>query len=186
MSGKLKPWTVRGSKHVLRSPWISVRADDCVTAEGVEISPFYVLEYPDWVNIVALDAEDHVILVRQYRHGLGRITLGVPAGTIEAGEPILEAAARELLEETGYGNAAQLTLVASLSANAASNTNLCHTVLAENVSQISTLRHDPTEVIEVERMPYREALELAIGGALTSITVASLMLGLNAANKISL
>jgi 8-oxo-dGTP pyrophosphatase MutT (NUDIX family) len=171
---------------VLRSPWISVRADDCVTAEGFEISPFYVMEYPDWVHIVALDAEDHLILVRQYRHGLGRILLGLPAGGIEKGEPVLEAAARELLEETGYQNTGPLTLVSRLAANAASHTNFCHTVLAGNVSAVSAPHDDPTEVVEVERMPYREALNLAMSGAMPAITVASLLLGLHAAKKISL
>lgn len=171
---------------MLRSPWVSVRADDCITVEGVEISPFYVLEYPDWVHIVALDTEDCLILVRQYRHGLRRIALGLPAGGIEEGEPVLEAAARELLEETGYRSTGALTLVASLSANAASHTNFCHTVLAENVSAVSAPRHDPTEVIEVERMPYRDVLALAMSGALPAITVASLVVGLHAAKKISL
>ena len=71
MTSRLQPWTVRSSRRVLHDRWISVRADDCVTAEGAEVSPFYVLEYPDWVNVVALDDENHVLLVRQYRHGLG-------------------------------------------------------------------------------------------------------------------
>jgi 8-oxo-dGTP pyrophosphatase MutT (NUDIX family) len=186
MSGKLRPWTVRGSKHVLRDRWISVRADDCVTPAGVEISPFYVLEYPDWVNIVALDEEDHMILVREYRHGLGRITLGMPAGGIEPGESVLDAGARELLEETGYGNAHQLSLVASLSSNAVSHTNFCHTVLAVNVSPAGAQNLDLTEAIEVVRVPYREALDLALSGAMASSSVASLVLGLQAAKKISL
>lgn len=88
-------------QYVLRDRWISVHADDCVTAEGVEISPYYVLEYPDWVNVVALDEYDHVLLIRQYRHGLGRISLELPCGGAEPGESTLDAARRELLEETG-------------------------------------------------------------------------------------
>ena len=182
----MKPWKRKSSRYVLRDRWISVRADDCVTAEGVDISPYYVLEYPDWVNIVALDEYDHVLLVRQYRHGLGRISLELPCGGAEPGKSALDAARRELLEETGYGNARSMTLVASLSPNAANHANLDHTVLAEQVSAISAPRHDPTEILELARVPYREALNLALGGAIMQAThVASLMLGLSAAGKIS-
>ena len=164
-----------------------MRADDCVTAEGVEVSPYYVLEYPDWVNIVALDEADHVLLVRQYRHGLGRISLELPCGGAEPGKSPIDAARRELLEETGYGNAKSMTLVASLSPNAATHSNFDHTVLAEQVSAIGKPVYDATEILELERVPYREALNLALGGAIMQATqVTSLMLGLLAAGKISL
>lgn len=52
MGGRVKPWKRKSSQYVLRDRWVSVRADDCVTAEGVEISPYYVLEYPDWVMLL--------------------------------------------------------------------------------------------------------------------------------------
>src|SRR4051794_32365072 len=65
-SAEPKPWTVKNSRDVIRDRWVKLRADDCVTAEGVEIAPYYVLEYPDWVHVVALDDEDHIILVEQY------------------------------------------------------------------------------------------------------------------------
>jgi 8-oxo-dGDP phosphatase len=187
LSGKLQPWKVRGSKHVLRDRWISVRADDCVTAEGVELSPFYLLEYPDWVNVVAIDAEDHVILVRQYRHGLGRMSLELPSGGRDLGEPVLEAAARELFEETGYGSQRALTLVASLSPNPASHTNFAHTVLAEEAAIVGAPQPDATEVIEVERVPCAKAVELALsGGILHTGHVTALLLGLRAAGKLGL
>ena len=64
-------WRVTGSRYVHKDRWIAVRADDCVTEDGVSVAPYYVLEYPDWVEIVALDADDNLLLVRQYRHGVG-------------------------------------------------------------------------------------------------------------------
>jgi hypothetical protein len=82
----VKPWKRKSSRYVLPQP-LSVRADDCVTGEGVEISPYYVLEYSDWVNIVLLDGYDHVLLVRQYWHGLGRISLELPCGGAEPVNP---------------------------------------------------------------------------------------------------
>jgi hypothetical protein len=71
---RLLPWRVKASRHIHKDRWISVRADDCITADGVDVSPFYVLEYPDVVLVLAITADNQIILVRQYRHGLGDVT----------------------------------------------------------------------------------------------------------------
>ena len=139
------------------------------------------------MNIFALDKEDHLILVRQYRHALGNISLELPGGCIDGNETPIEAAGRELMEETGYGDATRLTLVSSLSPNVATNANLIHTVLVEGVSKVGKAHDDGVEVIEVEPVPYRKALDLAVSGAIMQSThIASLVLGLNTAKKISL
>lgn len=76
-------WTVRRSSHVCRDRWITLREDECVTPEGVVVAPYYVVEYPDWVHVVALDDHDRLLLVRQYRHGTAEFTLELPAGRID-------------------------------------------------------------------------------------------------------
>ena len=63
---------------------------------------FYVAEFPDWANIIALTPDNHVVLIRQYRHGSDRFEVELPGGCIDPGEAPLDAAVRELLEETGY------------------------------------------------------------------------------------
>lgn len=188
MSPAVRPWTVKQSRHIHRDKWISLRADDCVTAEGVGVSPYYVLEYPDWVHVVALDPEDNVILVKQYRHALGQISLELPGGCMDrADASVLAAAARELLEETGFGNANRMTLVNRASANPASHANFVHTVLAEAVTPVQPPVTDGIEVLEVVRVSCREALHLASSGAIMHLMhVGSLMLGLAAAGKITL
>lgn len=179
-------WTVNRSRIIIRDRWVSLRADDCVTPSGVEIAPFYVLEYPDWVHVVAVDAEDHVLLVRQYRHGYGASTLELPGGIMDAADdsPLITAA-RELKEETGCSGGT-FRLLASLSPNPATHTNRVHVVLAQAVVRTGPVTPDVTENIEVIRMPATEAAALALRGDMAHAQhVGLLMIGLKAADLIS-
>jgi 8-oxo-dGTP pyrophosphatase MutT (NUDIX family) len=183
----LSPWKVRASRIVHHDRWIKLRADDCVTENGVEIAPFYVLENAVTVNVVALDTSDNVLLLRQYRHGAGTISLELPCGRLEPHEhdPIA-AAARELLEETGYA-ASRMSPVARLSPNAANHTGWAHIILAENVTQIQAPQPEPSEDLEIQITPYHEAVQLAMSGAIIqAMHVAGLLIALRAAGKISL
>jgi 8-oxo-dGTP pyrophosphatase MutT (NUDIX family) len=180
----LPPWQVKSSTHLLHDRWLKVRADACVTAEGVEIAPYYVLEYPDWVEVVALDAEDNIYLVQQYRHGLGVVALEVPGGAVDASDanPI-EAAARELREETGL-SASEWEYVGALAPNPATHSNLSHIVLARNVEITAKPADDPTERIRLIRMPIRQAIGLALEGKMIQVIhVAALTLALHKAGK---
>jgi len=155
-----------------------------MTADGVEVAPYYVLEYPDWVQVVALDDEDHVILVEQYRHGLGGLTLELPAGAIDREDPSpLAAGARELEEETGYV-AREWRSLGKLSPNPGTHTNFCHTVLALGVRPGGRRLCDPTEQIRVVRLPRPEAVRLATeGGLINAMQVAAFVLALSAIGK---
>jgi len=180
----LPPWQVKSSTYLHRDRWLKVRADDCMTAEGVEIAPYYVLEYPDWVEVIALDAEDNIYLIQQYRHGLGVVALELPGGAVDASDASpIEAAARELREETGL-TATDWEYVGSLAANPATHTNLCHIVLARNVELTVTPADDPTERIRLIRMPIRQAVAMALEGKMIQVIhVAALTLGLHKAGK---
>lgn len=175
----LAPWTVEKSTHVFRDKWISVRADSCRTQEGVVIAPFYVLEYPDCVQIVALDEADHVILVEQYRHGLGIISLELPTGGMEAGETdAISAGRRELLEETGF-EADDWQHIATLAPNPANQSNRCHIVLARGARPTGICNDDPTERLRILRLPAAQVAHLARTGSIVqAMQVAALALGL--------
>ena len=66
----MEPWKTMKSKYLLRDRWLTLRADTCETPDGVTVDPYYVLEYPDWVHIVALDSDGRVLITRQYRHAV--------------------------------------------------------------------------------------------------------------------
>jgi hypothetical protein len=96
-------WKLLKSEYLVQDRWRSLRADTCQLLNGRTIAPYYALEYPPWVNVVALTPDHDVVLVRQYRHGVQQAVLELPSGTVEPTDASpLTAVQRELLEETGY------------------------------------------------------------------------------------
>lgn len=159
-------WKLLKSDHLVKDRWLSLRADTCQLPNGHTIAPYYVLEYPTWVNVVALTPENHVVMVRQYRHGVGRTVVELPSGTVEASDPSpLAAMRRELLEETGYA-AASLVETGRVSPNTANHTNWTHCFLATGVQLAALPQHDPTEEIETLLVPLNEVVAMARRGEL--------------------
>ena len=109
---------------------------------------FSLIESVDWVNMIALTVEGRVVMIRQYRVGADEICLEIPGGMVDPGESPAEAAARELLEETGFASSRweQLGVV---SPNPAINTNRLHTFVAYDAVQTQAPRPEGSEVIEV-------------------------------------
>ena len=131
----VRPWTVLGSTVAFADPWLRVRSDHCRTAEGDVIGPYHVVEYPDWVTIVALTSEGRLLLVREYRHAVGAVLTGLPGGLVDPADgnarlPAAAAAARrELREETGF-TAGTLELLTATYPNPSNQTNTAFCFLA--------------------------------------------------------
>ena len=130
---------------------------------GVEMEDYYVLEYPDWINVMAITEEGKFVIERQYRHGTQSVDFELCAGTIEKGEQPIEAAKRELLEETGY-EGGEWTLYCESSPNPAAMTTTNYSFLAKGV-RFSGERHlEKTEDIEIHLMSFDEVKELVVNG----------------------
>ncbi len=120
-------------------------------ATGKEKS-FTVIQSPDWVNVIALTADDQVVMVRQYRHGIDDLTLEIPGGIVDPGEDALTAVKRELYEETGY-RARQWVKLGEVESNPAFMDNHCGLFLALDATLEGEGELDETEFIEVELHP---------------------------------
>lgn len=154
-------WEKISSKYLVRAPWATLRVDTCRMPDGTVIPDYYVLEYPDWVNVVALTEDNKVILVRQYRHAAGEEMLEIPGGVIEEGETPAEAARRELLEETGY-EFDTIEFLSELYANPATATNKTHCFLARGGRKVSEQNLDRGEEIIIELVSVDELKQLVL------------------------
>ena len=152
-------WKVLFSEYLISRPWLTVRRDKLELADGRVVPEYYVLEYPDWVNVIAITKEGKFVMERQYRHAIGRTNFEIPCGVMEKGETPLEAAKRELKEETGYGKG-EWKLLMKLSPNPTSMTNMTFCFLATDVEKIDDQRLDATEELTVHLLSKGEVKDL--------------------------
>lgn len=135
---------------------------------------FVVARVPDWINVVALTPDRELVLVRQFRFGVERETLEIPGGMCDPGEAPIDAARRELREETGYAGERWHEL-GSVEPNPALQDNRCHTFLAEGATPAHAPAPDPHESIEVVLKPWAEVAEHVRRGEIThALVVAAL------------
>ena len=144
----MENWKILDSKYIIRQPWATLRVDRLLMPNGHVKDEYYVLEYPSWVNMVALTDQGQLVMVKQYRHGAQQVMVELPAGVVEEQEDPAEAARRELLEETGYAFD-DCKLVCQLYANPATSGNLTYTYLLTGGKKIQEQQLDDSEDIEV-------------------------------------
>lgn len=135
------------------------------------IHNFYVLETPDWVNVIPITPEGKVVLIRQYRVGVNEVTLEIPGGMVdEADGSPAESARRELLEETGYA-AEEIVPIGRVTSNPAFINNYTHTFLALNARRVAETKFDSAEYIEFELADIDEIPTLIASGKITHALV---------------
>ena len=172
----MKPWKVKNSRYIIDRPWIKLREDHVVLPSGVEMEEFHVVEYPNWAATVCIDQDENLVLVEQYRHGIHRSSLELPAGVIEQDEDPLEAAKRELLEETGY-IAPNWTPLGRFSTDPSNHSNYAYFFIAQNASFSMDPSYDDEEDLVTRTLPLKDALNLIEEGTMIhGLHVTALML----------
>ena len=162
-NNKEMKWKTLSSKQLIDRPWMRVRCDKVQLPDGRVHEEYYVLSYPSWVNVIAETEEGDIILERQYRHGLDIVSTEICAGVMEEGETPLEAAQRELEEETGY-TGGEWKEIMTVAPNPGVMDNLCHCFYAKKVRITCEQHLDGTEDIDVLLCPKQEVKQMLIRG----------------------
>lgn len=151
-------WQTLRSEYSLKTPWLTVRKDHIRQPSGVELDDFYIIELKDWVNVIAITEDGFYIIEEQYRHGIQSICPEICGGCVDKGETPLEAAKRELVEETGYAGG-EWSLIASYAPNTSAMTNLCHCFLAKGVKKVQSQTLEKSEDIVIKLITEKELRE---------------------------
>jgi len=155
----LRAWQVLTDTSLISQRWLEVREQRVRLANGHEIDRFHLIRGPSWASVLCVTPDEQVILVRQYRHGLGGPSLELPAGVIEPSEEPLDAARRELREETGFV-VEELSLLLTAAPEPARNTTRAYFFFARGAVRVAEPALDRSEELEVVLVPVTELFEL--------------------------
>ena len=159
-------WKTLSSTYIHKGPWATLRADKCEMPNGTIVDEYFVLEYPDWANAVAVTEDNKIILVRQYRQAAGVVALEIPGGVIEKDELPEAGMRRELLEETGY-EFEKIELISTIYPNPATSNNRTFCYLATGGKKVAEQSLDEHEEIIIEEYTIPEIKQLLADNKIT-------------------
>lgn len=166
-------WKRVSSQEIADCRIFRVRQDICIRESDSEKHAFFVIESPDWVNIIALSVTNEVVLIEQFRQGTEEMNLELPGGMVDDGEEPLEAAKRELLEETGYSSKNWMFLGESRPNPATQNNTIYH-YLALDSAKTAETAFDQHESIVAKTIALNDVKSLIGGGQIThSLAIAA-------------
>lgn len=150
------PWEKLGDDTLARHLVFHVRRSRQRSPRTGVVIPFFLIDTADWVNILPITDDGELVFVRQWRQGSEQTSLELPGGLIDPGETDpLEAAVRELREETGH-EAKEWVKLGSCNPNPAIMSNRCYVYLATGCTEVGDLIQDQGEDIEVVKVPQND------------------------------
>jgi len=173
----IQPWDCLKKEHLLQTSIFTVNQYDCRRPKDGQEGRFFSIDCSDWVHVLAVSADHHLIFVKQFRFGNQDFSWEIPGGMIDAGEAPIQAAIRELREETGYvGHNPQL--LASFSPNPALMSNRSHVVFIESVEPVFSPQWDEHEHMEIQAVPVEKVWDWVQSGQITHAIVLAALLHL--------
>lgn len=165
----IKEWKTLESSYVVKNKFLSLKKNKCITDKEIQIDEYFILEYPTWVNAIAITSNKEIVLVKQYRYAVNKISLEIPAGAVEENEQPEEAIKRELLEETGFCSKEEPILLGEYYTNASNATNKIKTYLFVDVEKIAAIENPEGEETEVVLYPWNEIDKLLQSGEINQV-----------------
>lgn len=159
MTEKIHTWKVKESKEIANCRIFKVREDLSINSETGKEHSFFIVENPNWVNVLAITKDNKVVAIKQFRHGTGDITIEIPGGLVDDGEDAQIAAMRELVEETGYTSSKVISLGKSRP-NPAIQDNWLYHFLALDCEKTHEVEFDETESVVTSLIDMEELAEM--------------------------
>ena len=160
----IRPWKRLASTQHADFGVFRVRSDQRVSPRTGQAHPFIVLDCVDWVNVLAVTRDRHLVMIEQFRHGTETVELEIPGGVMDPHETSpVATGVRELREETGY-EGEQARILGQIYPNPAIMSNTCYTVLVERCTLRHPVEFDHSEDLVTRLVPIAEIPDLVARG----------------------
>ncbi|MBT5927402.1 MAG: NUDIX hydrolase [Verrucomicrobia bacterium] len=162
----IQPWKTKSTRQLESYRIVSVRSAVRTNPRTQEDQEFYIMDCPDWVNIIAITPNQEMVMVEQFRHGTNTVDLEIPGGVMDPEDnSAVVTGVRELREETGY-EGVNARVIGEIAPNPAIMSNFCRTVLIDDCELKHSTEFDSGEDIQTKLVPLSKMDQLVQSGTI--------------------